>query len=443
MNDPKALIELVLKESKAEETEVIYQETENALTRFSNNVITQNVSGTLASVSIRTVKNGKTARVETNKLDKEGLKEAIKQALKATEISKADPELQKMESLHKYKTIKSYCEKTANMTPLERAEAVEKAAKASSKVGFNAAGIFSSGKVKIILANSKGLFLEQATSQADFDLTVVTENSEGWAQNTSFTIDNICIDEVVNTAIEKAEKSRFPQAHPPGKYTVIMEHAAVADLLLFMNWIGFSTKAIQEKRSYFANKLNKKIFGNNITIIDDAFNKDAPGIPFDFEGIPREQVRLIEKGVFKNMLYDRRTAKKDGKKSTGHGLPEPNLQGPFALNLCIEPGNSSVKEMIASTDKGILVTHLHYTNILNPADLTLTGMTRDGTFLIEKGKIKHPVRNYRFTESLINVFNNVELLSKDRKYVSGFFFGGALVPALKVKGFNFSSATEF
>jgi predicted Zn-dependent protease len=206
--------------------------------------------------------------------------------------------------------------------------------------------------------------------------------------------------------------------------------------------MGFGGRALVEGRSCLSGKAGQRVAAEAVTISDDALAPGAPGIPFDFEGTPRQRVDIIRDGVFTDGVYDRRSARQAGRESTGHALPPPNPQGPFPLNLVMEPGDASLEQMIGATERGLLVTRFHYSNIVNPMESVLTGMTRDGTWLIENGEIRYPVKNFRFTQSILEALQAVELVGKDTEMVSEFFFSASRVPAIKVSSFNFTGRSD-
>jgi PmbA protein len=295
----------------------------------------------------------------------------------------------------------------------------------------------------VALGNSQGLFAFHQDTKAIFSATVEVEGVSGWAEDVKRDVTQIEADYVIQTAIKKALDARKPVAIKPGEYPVVLESAAVTDFLMFMVYEGFGGLNFLEGRSFMSGKLGQKVMGDNVTIVDDAYSPANPGMSFDFEGTPRQKLVLIDKGLANAVTHDRLTAVKAGASSTGHSLPQPNSTGPLPLNVMLEPGDSSLEEMINSTGMGILVTHFHYTNVQDPVKLMLTGMTRDGTFLIENGKVTKPLRNLRFTDSAVQVFNRIEMISQDRRTAQGFFAGAFVVPALKISGFNFSSVSEF
>jgi predicted Zn-dependent protease len=192
----------------------------------------------------------------------------------------------------------------------------------------------------------------------------------------------------------------------------------------------------------FSGKAGERVAASSVSIRDDATAPDTIGIGFDFEGTPKRSVDLIREGVFVDAVYDRRTARRAGRDSTGHGLPPPNPEGPFPLHLCMDTGDASVEEMVAATERGLLVTRFHYANVVNPIESTITGMTRDGTFLIERGEVVGPVRNLRFTQSAIGALAGVSMIGREAELASEFFFSASLVPALKVDAFHFSGVSD-
>jgi predicted Zn-dependent protease len=443
-DEAKQICDKVLSYSSTDETEVIIQSGSSALTRFANNQIEQNVNETGASLSVRTVFGKKVGRASTNMLDEKSLRRMVEAAEILARVQPDDEELLPMPQVQRYTELKNYVEATSQFGPKERAQALESLIlRCRKERNLTASGIFSTESRVLALANSKGLFACDRMTESVFSATVMTEDSAGWAEETSKDVREIDVEKVSGVAIEKAVSSRKPVSIKPGEYTVILEPSAAGDLLIFLGWLAFGALAYQEGRSFLSGKLGQKVFGENITIEDNVFHDMASGLPFDFEGMPRQRVSLIEKGVAKNVVHSRRTAKKAGTQTTGHGLPEPNTSGPIPLNLALAPGNSTLEEMVKSTEKGILVTQFHYTNPVNPMKLILTGMTRNGTFLIEKGKVNGAVKNLRFTESLEKVLSNVEMLGKELVKTRGFFGGGLVTPAMKVRNFTFSSATEF
>jgi predicted Zn-dependent protease len=242
-------------------------------------------------------------------------------------------------------------------------------------------------------------------------------------------------------AARKAADSRAPAEIAPGRYTVVLEPSAVLDLVgqLFGD---FSATALRDERSFLTGRLGEKIFGENISIFDDVCHPLQSGTAFDGEGVPRQRVALVEKGVVRNVVYSRQAAVQSGAKPTGHGFPLPNEYGEAPMNIVIAGGDTSVDEMIASTERGILVTRLWYIREVDPYQKIMTGMTRDGTFLIENGKVTSGLKNFRFNQNLIELLSNVEALSPAVR-ASGEEAFDMVVPAMKLRDFNFTEVTRF
>jgi predicted Zn-dependent protease len=245
-------------------------------------------------------------------------------------------------------------------------------------------------------------------------------------------------------AADKAVRSERPRPLDPGTYPVILEPAASGTLLLFLAWIGFSGKDVLEGRSCLAGKQGQPVAAPSVSIWDDGTDPRTLGATFDFEGMPKKRTELIREGVFVDAVYDRRTAKRADHPggSTGHGLPAPNPDGPIPLNLFMGEGEASVPDMIEATDRGVLVTRFHYTNVVNPIESSITGMTRDGTFLVEHGEIVGPVLNFRFTQSILDALSNTSMVGTPAALQSEFFFSAAHAPALKIDAFHFSGRSD-
>jgi predicted Zn-dependent protease len=438
----KELIRQVLDYSPADQTEILYIGEDSALTRFANNFIHQNVAERDASVSIRAISGKKVGSVSINRLDEQSLKMAVDKALEIAETQHENPQLQSLPSPAEYVKADTFVERTAEFTPMERAEAVRQIIAEAQKNGVIASGAFSTETTDLIVANSLGVWAEQRLTQAEFNLVVTGDNdASGYANCLSRDVAHIDPQALANEAIGKCVRSTTAISLETGDYAVVLEPYAVGTLVAFLGYIGLGALALQEGRSFMCGKLGQRIMGENVTLWDDGLSPEGMPIPFDFEGVPKQKVVLIENGVAKGVVYDSYTAGKEGTLSTGHGLPAPNTYGPMPLHLFMKGGDSSLEEMVASTERGIYVTRFHYTNVVEPVSTTITGLTRDGTFLIEDGKFKGAVKNLRFTDSVLKALSQVSLISKDTRLVEG-FFGGSRVPALKIDNFTFSGTTE-
>jgi predicted Zn-dependent protease len=431
----------VLKYSTASETEATVASSSYALTRFANNVIHQNVAEETSWLSVRLVSEGRMARASTNDFSETSIRQLCENALALAKLQAPDPELLRMPGAQMYRAIDRFNQETAALTPQTRAEIVKQVVERAEKDSLTAAGIFSSGASASGLFNSRGMKGYHEETMSEFSVTMMADSGSGWAKRTSPYWMELEPLELAERAAQKAIASRDPREIEPGRYTVILEPSAILDLLGFMI-LDFSGQAVNEQRSCFTGRVGEKLFGTNIRLRDDVFHPLQTGSPFDGEGIPRQRVQIVDEGAVKNLVYARQTAHKTGVQPTGHGFPLPNEYAEAPMNVVMDGGRSSVDDMIKSTERGLLVTRLWYIREVDPYKKILTGMTRDGTFWIEDGQIKQGVRNLRFNQSLIDMLNNVELMSPPQRTAGEESFE-MVVPAVKVKDFNFASTTKY
>jgi PmbA protein len=442
--DGAAIHDQVVRAARAQgvtEVEAILSSGNQALTRFANNVIHQNVAESSSHLSVRARIEGRTARASTNRLDADSIRNVVEQAIALTRLTEPDTESLPIADAAEYRSVDRWFESTARITPHERASAVAEAIHAVEAAGQTAAGIYSSDDTEYALLNSKGVHAQYRETMARFSITAMGDGSSGWAKASA------CNDRDLNplslalSASRKATESAAPREVPPGRYTVILEPAAVLDLAGQM-FGDFSATAIRDGRSFLNDRIGKQIFGANITIHDDVWHSLQSGAPFDGEGVPRQRLTLVENGVVRDIAYCRQAAAVAGVAPTGHGFPLPNEYGEAPANIVIAGGESTVEQMVASTEHGILVTRLWYIREVDPYEKIFTGMTRDGTFLVEGGRVTAGVRNFRFNQGLMEMLSNVESLSVAVR-ASGEETFDMVVPAMKVREFNFTEVTRF
>ena len=396
--DLRVIIDNVLRLAKkagAEETEVHVDEVADALTRFANNAIHQNVAEHGLTVSIRTVADGRTARATTNRIEEDSLRGAIGASLSLAQSQPKNRGLLAMPGKQRYREVDRFFERTAKITPQDRARAVRRACDLAVARGQVAAGIFSNGLSQTAVGNSRGLFAAYRETHAEFSITMQESPAASWAKANSSDARRFDTQKLAQRASEKARLGGNACELPAGRYTVILEPAAVLDLVGFL-FYDFAATALEDKRSCLNDRMGTQLFGENISIVDDVYHPLQLGAPFDGEGMPRQQVRLVDRGVPANLVYSRSSAKKSRQKPTGHGFALPNEYGEAPMNLVFSGGDSSLEEMIATTERGLLVTRLWYIREVDPYEKIMTGMTRDGLFLVEKGKVASAVRNFRF-----------------------------------------------
>ena len=445
--------------SSADEVEAIFTGSHFALTRFANNAIHQNVEEENSVVSIRTNFAGRTARATANQFDDESLQRAVAASENLARVQVPDPDLLPMPTAEEANSgdknigVTRFFDETAAITPADRAEVVKSIVSIAGKHKLTTAGIYSSSESREGIFNSRGLANWHRQTLAEISITMLAEDSSGWQKLNSPNVSNLDPAWLAETAAQKAVESAHPREIAPGKYTVILEPAAVLDIVGFMFW-DYSGVAILDQRSFLNDRIGTQLFGENINICDDAAHPLQAGSPFDGEGMRRQRVQLVGNGVVKRVVYARGTARKmknsayAGKvgpiEPTGHGFPLPNEMGEMPLNIVFDVPQKpqSVEEMIASTECGVLVTRLWYIREVDPYEKIVTGMTRDGTFLVENGKVQCGLRNFRFNESLISMLSNVEAMSAPVR-TSGEESFDMVVPAMKVNEFNFTEATKF
>jgi predicted Zn-dependent protease len=438
------IVDTVLRLAKSigvAETEVHVDETISALTRFANNGIHQNVAEHTVNVSVRTQVDRRTARATTNRTDDDSLRAAIEASLSLAHSQPKNPNLLPMPGKQSYRAVNRFVKQTATLTPEDRARAVRRACDLAIKKGQTAAGIFSSAQTQAAMGNSCGLFAAYRDTHAVFSITLQEGSAASWAKENAANVADIDPQRLAERASEKAHRATDARELAPGRYTVILEPAAVLDLVGFL-FYDFAATAVRDKRSCFNERIGKQVFGKNISIVDDVYHPLQLGAPYDGEGIPRQRVLLADRGVPKNLVYSRASAKVAKKKPTGHGFMLPNEYGEAPMNLVFSGGESSLEEMITSTERGLLVTRLWYIREVDPYQKIMTGMTRDGLFLVEKGRVTSAARNFRFNQSILEMLRNVEMLGPAVRATGEEAFE-MVVPAMKIRDFHFSEVTKF
>jgi PmbA protein len=423
------------------DVEVILSAGAEALTRFANNTIHQNVAELAHHVSVRVVTDHRTARASTNRLDRTSVEEAAAHAVEIARCLEPDPDLLPLYEGAPVTPVDRFHEATAACSPEERARVVADAIRTVESAGQIAAGIYSTAGMAETILNSRGVFASHRETLARLSITAMAADSSGWAKASAPDRTTFDPAALALRASTKAFASATPREIEPGKYTVILEPPAVLDLVGQM-FGDFSGTAIEDQRSFLTSRLNERIFGERIAIYDDVYHPLQSGEPFDGEGVPRKRLTLVERGVPTELAWSRQTAARKGVIPTGHGYPVPNEIGEMPHNIVIRGGDSTLEKMIASTERGVLVTRLWYIREVDPYEKIMTGMTRDGTFLIEDGKAVCGVRNLRFNQSLIELLNNVEEMGREER-ASGEESFDMVVPAMKVRDFQFTEVTRF
>jgi PmbA protein len=441
----RRIAEVVLAASRADQTEVEVFANDSALTRFANNYIHQNVEQSDVDVRVRAVIGQKIGVASTNEISPDALARVAAKALELAQHQRENEDFRSLPRPAPTASVDSYAEATARCGPEERAAVVGQICDASSRAGLIAAGAFHTTAQELAIANSFGVFAYNRETQADINTVVMSETSSGYAARVSKNVGDIDGDAVAQEAVGSALRGVSPANIEPGDYEVILQPYAVVDLLDFFSYLSFGALPYSEKRSFMAGRLGEKVMGDNISIWDDGLSPDGIPSPFDYEGVPRQRVDFIENGVAKGVVWDSYLAGKIGgdERSTGHALPAGVTFGPIPLNMFMAPGAATVEDMIRSTKRCIYVSRFWYTRSVHPLNVIVTGMTRDGTFLIEDGKITGPVRSLRFTQGYVDALNCVDAVGRDPMLVLGDLGGGVRsVPALKIAKWTFTGVSE-
>lgn len=436
--EAKKLLEKVLKYSKADECEVILNGSEGGNIRYARNAASTSGDISTMTLSVNSIFGKKSGSANINEFDDAALERVVRRAEELAQLAPENPERMPLLGPNTFKDGIGYDAKTAAMTPATRAELVAKSIAVAKEAKLEAAGFLENTTSFTAVLNSKGLFAYDKNTDVTFSVT--TRNAEGtgsgYAARGFNDISKLDTFTATKIASQKANGSATAKAIEPGKYTVILEPVAATYMLENM-FRGFDARTADEGRSFMSkpgggNRLGEQLMDEKVTIYSDPFNTELPGSTWSREGQPLERMNWIEKGVVKNLSYSRYWAEKKGVKPI-----------PFPSNIIMQGGDGgTVEDMIKSTERGILVSRLWYIRLVDAQTLLLTGLTRDGTFYIENGKIKHPVKNFRFNESPIIMLNNVEALGKAERSISVESYRSYLIPPMKIKDFTFSSLSD-
>jgi PmbA protein len=445
LNETDALLDRALAHSTAQHTEALVLAQDLALTRFATNRIHQNVREHDATLQVRVIDNDRIGVASTNKLDEAGIRDVVSRATAIAERSAPNPRAAILPEPdgRQHDPELGYVAGTADASPDLRAEGARAVIAAGEAKGLQSSGSFSTSEMTIAVANSQGIRASHRSTKAAL-LTVMMDGfasgaASGYAHAGSTDVADVDAEGLGREAADKGDRMRGAGELEAGEYEVILEEYAVAGLLEYLSYIGFSGLAHEEGRSFM--DLGRQLMGTDVSIWDDGADPAGMPAPIDFEGVVRRRVDLIERGVAKAVVHDAATGSRAGTGSTGHGLPAPNLLGPMALNLFMAPGSTPRDELIGGVKRGVWVTRFHYINPVHPKKAILTGMTKDGTFLIENGRPTRPLLNFRFTQSIPEAFSDVRATGRETKVLPGEFFGAARVPALHLGSFNFTGVT--
>ncbi len=423
----------VLSASKADDAFVSFDDAESSTLRFANNQVVQNVSVREPGVSVRVAFGKKSGGASTNRLDEQSLVEMVRKAEAIARLAPEDPEYMPPLPPQRYPILPSFRSSTASAVPMDIARRTKPVIEQCEKNGLVGAGILSNSVAARGIAASTGLIGYNQSTEAEFSLTATADDSSGWTYNAHRDINALDIAPRTRRAVDKAVRSKSPRELEAGHYPVILEPAAVAGVFGALQF-AIDAKSYHKGNSALAGKLGTRILDPRLTLRSDPTHRDLTGEPFDRSGLPTTRMTWVDRGVLKQLYYDRFTAQKHGVEPTPRpSAPILSFSGPTV---------GSIDELIADTKRAVLITNFWYIRSVDPTDLTITGMTRDGTFLVEDGKIVAGVRNFRFHDSPLRCFASVESATAPLEAIT-MERGKMLLPAVRLPDFHLSSVTKF
>ncbi len=413
------------------------------LTRFADSVIHQHTEHGDVGLQLRVIDAQRSGRVSTNRIHADAVAEAGTRALEIARLSPPDalfPGLPRDESGSSLLRGERFDDATAGATPASRAAAVAEAVRSAGD--RPAAGFLATDQIELALANTNGVRRYSRMTVASYTCMVRSGDGTGYDSAASWRVSDVDLPQIAGTQSEWADRGREPSGIEPGTYPVVLMPLAVSELVEYLSYMGFGAKSVFDGESFFCDRTGATVAADLVTIADDVSNEHSLGTPFDAEGVWRRRVEMIANGVATQPVYDTRAGAEAGMPTTGHSVGNQEV-GPLPLNLIVEPGAASEEELVAGIDRGLLVRRFWYVNIVNPRETTLTGMTRDGLFLIEDGKVSGPVNNLRFTQDVLAALAGCSGVGrKVQTSYSGWDFGISIVaPALRLDAFTFTSAT--
>ncbi|MDE3102472.1 MAG: TldD/PmbA family protein [Chloroflexota bacterium] len=439
----RRICEAALHATNGDQAEAVVSALTSGLTRFANNTIHQNVASREASLQVRVVVGKRVGMVRTHDLGADGIARA---ARSASEIALQAPENPVFAGLPPARPIapapSAFVERTAAATPLERATRVASLLRRARERRLSAAGYLSTTSQELAVASSEGVWAYAPSTMAAVETVVTGPAGTAWAERNAMDLGRIDVDAVAEEATAKCLAAQGPRDLAPGTYEVVLEPYAVSDIAQFIG-SSLTGQSVEEGRSFVTGKLGRKVTGD-VTIVDDPFDPELAPRAFDYEGQPSRTVTLVERGVARGLVYDFQTASRVGAEGTGHAVaPNPNAAS-SPVHLRIEPGTATRAELIRDVARGVLVTRFHYTRWVHQLRSIVTGMTRDGTFLVENGEIAHPVKNFRFTQSYHEALGTTLGVGNDlHLFAAGELTAGARrVPALRLGAFTFTGSTQ-
>jgi predicted Zn-dependent protease len=440
----RQIADTVMAASQSDETEVVCIRQDESLTRFANNHIHQNVTEANYDITVRCVVGTRVGTAVSNDIRADSLRTLVKRASDLARLQPENPEFKGLPGAAPVQPIAAFDPDAASCTPAQRAAGVGIACREAAAMGYTAAGSMTTGVSTLSVANSKGVFAEFESTIANASTVIMNGKASGWSHSSGWRLDAVNWDQMAKETLEKVRIGQRVVEIEPGTMPVILDPFATADLVGMLAYDGMSGLAFQEERSWMNGRTGERLMSPEVTIFDDGMDTRGIPMPFDFEGQPKRRVAMVDRGVCGSPVYDSLTAnRRAGLQSTGHAMPASagGVYGPLPLNLFMQPGTSNLEDMIRSTRKGLYITRFWYTRPVHPRNVVVTGMTRDGTFLVQDGEIVGATKSMRFTQSYIEALNGVAAVGSRLRVLKG---DGSIicVPAIQLNQFRFTSATR-
>lgn len=428
MNIDKSIIDFLNEKKECEDVVLVYEGEDSNLSRVGENRITQNMSKKIEKITVKAVKDGRIGSAVTTANNKDAILKSLRDAEEIASNIPEDPEFVSPLEPADCKSVNREVESTAKETPLMKAEKILQIIEKAKKKKATVAGSFSNEKGTIQIMNTRGFSCGHRFTNADFSVTVSLDDASGFASAADEDIEKIDVDSLFESALKKAELGKNPAEIEPGDYPVFIDNLALGDLMFYLVFL-MQKRAADEGWSFFSGKEGKKIASPEITLFSDPAHPQNPSVPFDTsnDGLPLDKKVWIESGVLKELWTNRYWAKKKGIKPSG-----------MPTNLIMKGGRLSGEDILSKIDYGLLINRFWYIRFVNRQELILTGMTRDGLFLIEDGKISKAVKNMRFNDSPFSLLTSLKYLGESKRV-----YGQYLVPSIFAEKFHFASATQF
>lgn len=442
-----APLKAAAKASPADETLMAVQRGGQTTLRFSGGQIYQNFHEESTTLWIKVACQGKMGVATTSSLSPESLRKAIKAAVTIARVcpKQTPPAFSTTPPQRPTPKLTSYFPSTTGRPLTETVQTIRKLSSQSNKIGIELAGSFVVGEEELAVVGSKGLVQYQPFSIAGLRLVATQGKASGFASQVVRDIEKLDPESLSKRAWDHCRLNRNPKPIPIGKYDVLLEPEAVAELVEWLSGIGFGAKQFFERTSFMTGRIGERLMSPKISIFDDGSDAQGLSVPFDYEGVPKERVALIEKGVAQNFVYDSHFAKLHHRPSTGHALSYDEFEGPMALNLFVNPGDTPANQLLKGMSQGLWISRFHYVNgLLDTRQALMTGLTRDGTFIVKDGRVVGAAKNLRFTQSILEAFSKVVGVSQERKLVADPSQGlsAVVTPALLIRGFTFTGQTK-